>query len=93
MHINSAAVLAGPRHGVIQVARSLEPLEGTFAQLRLLAGLGLLLAIGFAALIVWVSTGTALRPLEHVIDATEAIDAFDRGLRDANARLEASPRA
>jgi signal transduction histidine kinase len=70
-----SAPLTLPNHPIsaIQVARSLEPTQSTLAQLRLLAGSGLLLAMGLAGLIAWVVVGAALRPLEHIIETSEDI--------------------
>lgn len=72
-----SAPLTLPEHpiGAIQVARSLEPMQSALAQLRFLAGSGLLLAMGLAGLISWVVVGAALRPLERVIEASEEIGA------------------
>ena len=70
-----SAPLTLPEHPIsgIQVARSLEPIQAALAQLRLLAGSGLLLAMGLAGLIAWVVVGAALRPLEHIIKTSEDI--------------------
>jgi len=72
-----SAPLTLPEHpiGAIQVARSLEPMQSALAQLRFLAGSGLLLAMGLAGLTAWVVVGAALRPLERVIEASEEIGA------------------
>lgn len=65
--------LPGGSPGMVQVARSLEPVQVALAQFRLLAATGLLLCMGLAALVVWYTTGAALRPLEHVIETSEDI--------------------
>jgi signal transduction histidine kinase len=59
--------------GLIQVARSLERVEQVLGQLRLIAGAGLLIALGLSSLVVWLTTRSALRPLEQVMEISEAI--------------------
>jgi methyl-accepting chemotaxis protein len=61
--------------GLIQVARSLERVEQVLGQLRLIAGAGLLIALGLSSLVVWLTTRSALRPLEQVMEISEAIGA------------------
>jgi signal transduction histidine kinase len=59
--------------GLIQVARSLERVDQVLGQLRLIAGAGLIIAIGLSSLVVWLTARAALRPLEQVIETSEAI--------------------
>jgi signal transduction histidine kinase len=59
--------------GLIQVARSLERVDLVLGQLRLTAGAGLLIALALSSLVVWLTTRSALRPLEQVIETSEAI--------------------
>ncbi|MEJ7655043.1 MAG: sensor histidine kinase N-terminal domain-containing protein [Chloroflexia bacterium] len=58
--------------GVVQVARSYGAISGPLAQLRLLFGAGLLLAIGLSGLVV-VSAGAALRPLDELTRTALAV--------------------
>lgn len=66
-------LVRGQPSGVIQVARSFDLVDHTLGQLRLLAGFGLLAALGLSGLVVRLTTGVALRPIEHVIETAEAI--------------------
>jgi two-component system, OmpR family, sensor kinase len=59
--------------GLIQVARSLERVGQVLGQLRLIAGTGLIIAIGLSSLVVWLTTRAALRPLEQVIETSDVI--------------------
>jgi signal transduction histidine kinase len=59
--------------GLIQVARSLERVDQVLGQLRFIAGAGLIIALGLSSLVVWLTTRAALRPLEQVIETSEAI--------------------
>lgn len=69
-------LLPAHAHGVLQVARPLEPLEQTLARLRLVliagAGIGLLAAVGVGLLVAHV----AAKPIEDVASATARIRAF-----------------
>lgn len=59
--------------GILQVARSLEGIERALGRLRLFAGAGLIVAVGFSGLVVWLTTGRALQPLEQLIQTAEGI--------------------
>jgi hypothetical protein len=50
--------------GLIQVTRSLERVDQVLGQLRLIAGAGLIVAVGLSSLVVWLTTRAALGPLE-----------------------------
>jgi two-component system, OmpR family, sensor kinase len=63
----------GEPAGAIQVARSFELVDHTLGQLRLLAGLGVLVALVLSGVVVRITTGVALRPVERVIETAEAI--------------------
>ena len=73
--LSAPLMLRGRPVGVIQVARSLERVDQVLGQLRLIAGAGLVIAIGLSGLVVWLATRAALRPLEQVIETSEAIGA------------------
>ena len=68
-------IVNGAPGGIIQVARSLDPVERSLARLRWFAGSGLLVALALSGLVVWLTSGRALRPLEDVIDTAAAIGA------------------
>ncbi|MBX6378393.1 MAG: HAMP domain-containing protein [Clostridia bacterium] len=68
-------VVDGRPFAVVQVARSLARTDRALAELRFLAGAGLLLALGLSGVVIWLSAGTALQPLEHLIATAEAIGA------------------
>jgi two-component system, OmpR family, sensor kinase len=59
--------------GLIQVARSLERVDQVLGQLRLIAGVGLIISLSLSTLVVWFTTRAALRPLEQVIETSDAI--------------------
>jgi signal transduction histidine kinase len=59
--------------GVVQVGRSVGFADRALSQLRLLAGLGLLLALALAVLGVSLMTGATLRPLERLIHTAESV--------------------
>jgi two-component system, OmpR family, sensor kinase len=66
-------LVRGQPAGAIQVARSFEFVDHTLGQLRLLAGIGLFVALILSGLVVRFATGVALRPVERVIETAEAI--------------------
>lgn len=66
-------IVRGQTVGVIQVARSLNLVDHALGQLRLLAGLGLLVALMLSGLVVWFTSGVALRRVERVIETADAI--------------------
>ncbi|HZA23976.1 MAG TPA: ATP-binding protein [Dehalococcoidia bacterium] len=72
--------------GLIQVTRSLERVDQVLGQLRLIAGAGLIVAVGLSSLVVWLTTRAALGPLEQVIETSEAIGSS----RDLARRVDAS---
>jgi len=77
--------------GLIQVARSLERVDQVLGQLRLIAGAGLLIALALSSLVVWLTTRSALRPLEQVIETSEAIGSsgdLARRVNSANSQDE-----
>ncbi len=85
VRVYSTPLLVGSEPvGVIQVARSLEPYERGLAQLRLFAGIGLLVSLALSGAVVWLTAGAALRPLERVIETAGAIDSS----RDLDRRVE-----
>ena len=85
VRVYSAPLLAGGEAiGVVQVARSLEPYKQGLAQLRLLAGVGLLIALVLSGVVVWLTAGAALRPLERVIETAGAIGSS----RDLDRRVD-----
>lgn len=61
--------------GVVQVARSLRPLESALDRLRSLAIAGLIVALLLSGIVVWLLTGAALRPLEHLTETADAVTA------------------
>jgi two-component system OmpR family sensor kinase len=71
--LSAPLTVRGRPIGLIQVARSLERVDQVLGQLRLIAGAGLIVAIGLSSLVVWLTTRTALRPLEQVIETSEAV--------------------
>ncbi|MCX6022588.1 MAG: ATP-binding protein [Chloroflexi bacterium] len=66
-------IVQGQPVGIIQVARSLDFLDHALDQLRLLAGLGVAVALVISGVGVWLTSGAALRPVEQVIHTAEAI--------------------
>jgi len=59
--------------GVLQVAASLEPLEASLAELRLVLGLVVLAAVGVAAVLGWFLAGKALQPVDQMTRVARAI--------------------
>ncbi len=77
-------LVEGEPVGLVQVARSLEPYRQGLAQLRLFAGVGLLVALILSGAVVWLTAGAALRPLERVIETAGSISSS----RDLDRRVE-----
>ncbi len=81
---SSPLVVDGQVAGVVQVGRSLGFADRALSQLRLLAGLGLLIALSLAVLGVSLMAGATLRPLDRLIRTAESIGSS----RDLSRRVE-----
>lgn len=76
--------LANQTVAYLQVARSMDRIDVALNQLRLLGGLGLIVALALSSTVVWLITRRSMRPLESVIETAEGIESSgDLGRRVA----------
>lgn len=71
--LSTALILDDEFVGVLQVAAPLQPLQSSLAQLRLLLVASVLGATGVAGCLAWLLAGRALRPVDRLTRAADAI--------------------
>lgn len=80
-------IVQGQPTAIIHVGRDLASIERSLARMRLFAGSGLLVMLLCSGVVVWLTVGRALRPLEHLIVTAEAVGSS----RDLAHRVAAKP--